>query len=97
MVVTIGGMVRCVVTLEVKVAAVVGGEVVVIALVVVKDAEIVMHARKVYCKRITACKLTHLPLHAKNSTSLTANWKLLLNLYIHTFLVLKLTLMLVFL
>ena len=33
----------------------------------------------------------------KNSTSLTANWKLLLNLYISTFLVLKLISMLIFL
>ena len=94
---TIGGMIRCVVTLEVKVAAVVDGEIVVITLVVVKDAGIVMHARKAYRKRITACKFTHLPLHAKNSTSLTANWKLLLNLYNSTLLVLKLTLMLIFL
>ena len=69
----------------------------VIASVVVKGAEIMMHAQKVYRKRITACKLTHLPLHVKNSTSLTANWKLLLNLYISTFLVLKLILMLIFL
>ena len=52
MVVTIGGMVRCV-TLEVKLAAVVGGKVVVIASAVVKSAEIVMHARKVYRKQIT--------------------------------------------
>ena len=43
MVVTIGGMVRCVVTLEVKVAAVVDCEVVVIASVMVEGAEIVMH------------------------------------------------------
>ena len=57
MVVTIGGMVRCVVTLEVKIAAVVEGEIVVITLVVVKDAEIVMLAQKAYHKRITACKL----------------------------------------
>ena len=69
----------------------------VIASVVVKGAEIVMHAGKVYLKQITAYKLTHSPLHAKNSTSLTANWKLLLNLYISNFLVLKLTLMLTFL
>ena len=41
MVVTIDGMVRCVVTLEVKVAAGIDGEIVVIASVVVKDAEIV--------------------------------------------------------
>ena len=33
----------------------------------------------------------------KNSTSLTANWKLLLYLYISTFLVLKLALILIFL
>ena len=58
-------MVRCVVTLEVKLAAVVDGEVVVIASVVVEGAEIVMHV--------------------KNSTSLTANWRMLLNLYISTF------------
>ena len=37
----------------------------------------------------------HLLLHdiVKNSTSLTANWKLLLSLHISTFVVLKLTLM----
>ena len=90
-------MVRCVVTLVVEVAAVVDGEAVVITSVVVKGAEIVMHGGKAYRKRIIACKLTYLPLHAKNSTSLTANCKLLLNLYISTFLVLKLTLMLTFL
>ena len=70
---------RCVVTLEVKVAAVVDCEVVVIASVVVEGAEI------------------EIAMHVKNSTSLTANWKVLLNLYISTFLVLKLTLMLTFL
>ena len=48
MVVTIGGMVRCVVTLEVKVAAVVDCEVVVIASVLVEDAEIVMHDHLIY-------------------------------------------------
>ena len=50
MVVIIGGMVRGVVILEVKVAAMVDGEVVVIASVMVEDAEIVMHARKAYHK-----------------------------------------------
>ena len=39
---------RCVVTLEVKVAAVVGGEVVVIASVMVEGAEIVMHDHLTY-------------------------------------------------
>ena len=48
MVVTIGGMVRCVVTLEVKIAAVVDSEVVVIASVVVEGAEIVMHDHLTY-------------------------------------------------
>ena len=47
MVVTIGGMVRCVVTLEVKVTAVVGGEVVV-ASVLVESAEAVMHDHLTY-------------------------------------------------
>ena len=40
MVVTIGGMVRCVVTLEVKIAAVIDNEIVIIALVVVKGVKI---------------------------------------------------------
>ena len=48
MVVTIGGMLRGVVTLEVKVAAVADGEVVVIASVVVEGAEIVMHVHLTY-------------------------------------------------
>ena len=39
-------MVRFMVTLEVKVVAVVSGEVVIVASVVVKDAKIVMHAQK---------------------------------------------------
>ena len=33
-------------------------------------------------------------MHVRNSTSLTANWKVLLDLYISTLLVLKLTLLL---
>ena len=48
MVVTIGRMIKCVVTLEVKVAAVVDGEVVVIASVMVEGAEIVMHDHVTY-------------------------------------------------
>ena len=48
MVVTIGGMVRCVVTLEVKVAAVVDGETVIIASIVVEGAEVVMHDHLAY-------------------------------------------------
>ena len=48
MVVTIGRMIRCVVTLEVKVAAVVGREEVVIASIVVEGAEIVMHDHLTY-------------------------------------------------
>ena len=48
MVVAIGGMVRCVVTLVVEVAAVVDGEAVVISSVVVEGAEIVMHDHLIY-------------------------------------------------
>ena len=49
------------------------------------------------CAHITCSLQAHLPQHVKNSTSLTANIKLLLNLYISTLLVLKLTLILTFL
>ena len=63
MVVTLGGIIRGLVTLEVKVAAVVGGEVVVIASVMVEGAEVVMHVKNsmhlTNCKLETATELVH--------------------------------------